>query len=257
MCVLHKNICVSILSTDRPKCLQRLLQSIQDYTVLEDLTVLVVDDSSDQGCMIKEMQKEFPWILIWHTGERIGIARNTNKALWAMNVKEWEYRLILNDDVEVLSKNWEYLYPNAMKKSGFHHMCFQQMGLWGAGTNKRPQTIQLHSGIEIRTIQDCPQGSVLALDSLAFDTAGFFDSDKFHSYGKSHWMWSFSISESDIQPKGIHDLKMSNDYFKVHDEICTTPSEERIASYQRNTKIFQEEFEKLKNGTRKIYTKLV
>jgi hypothetical protein len=251
MTISRQNIGIAILSTDRPACLQRLLKSIADHSTTDGLSVFVVDDSENPDSC-KTVTKQYPWAVFFHTGERIGIAENTNKAMWSL--AEFEYKMIFNNDVEILRIGWEYYYFLAMQQTGFHHFCFQQEGLWGAGTEKRPQIIEEYYGRKVKTIHDFPQGAILALDQKAFETVGYFDASNFQSYGYSHWMWSFSVSESGIQPKGIHDVIGSNDYFRVHDEKCTTPQDERSKSYQRNGKIFRKEFEKLKKGERPVYT---
>jgi len=245
------SIGVAILSTDRSHCLKRLLDSIQEYTETQDLNVFVLDDSS-KPTVCEYICNAYPWVNFIHTGNRIGIANNTNHAM--THLMDYDYKIIMNNDVEVLKNGWMDLYPNAMKKTGIHHFNFKQIGLWGAGTSKRPSIVQSINGVDVDTIQTDPQGAIIIYDQLAFDTVGYFDSNVFQSYGKSHWMWTFSIHESRIQIDGIHDLVGSNQYFKVHDEKCTTPSKERFASYKRNSDTFKEEFHKLQQGKRPIYT---
>jgi hypothetical protein len=244
---------VAILSTDRPECLNRLLTSIDRYTPEKSVSIFVIDDSMypDQT---KNITCQYDWIKFIHTGNRIGIAKNTNEAFKVLS--HYKYGMIMNNDMEILKLEWEKFYPLAMVQTRYHHFCFQQEGLWGAGTNKRPETRSMVYGRTIKTIDNHPQGALLAFDKRAFNTAGYFDAKMFKSYGKSHCMWSFSISESNIQPKGIHDVVGSNEFFKVHDEVCTTPNEERIESYNKNTKIFERELQKLRDGTRPIYTPL-
>jgi len=252
MKIKNNDIGVAILSTDRPSCLERLLNSIQTHTSLEGFFIHVIDDSSDpKPC--ENICKEYPWVLFHHTGERIGIAQNTNHAM--LSIAKKPYKLIFNNDMEILRVGWEYYYFLAMQQTSFHHFCFQQIGLWGNGNKKkRPETIQCYNDRTIKTIYDHPQGALLAYDQVAFDTVGYFDAELFKSYGRSHWLWSFAISESEIQPKGIHDVVGSNKYFRVHNEPCTTPAKERIESYMRNTKIFEDELQKMKMQCRHIYT---
>lgn len=250
MNITTEDIGIAILSTDRPHCLERLLESIDKYSP-DNLPVYVIDDSSEP-IETKEICDKHPRVFFLQTGDRIGIAANTNFAMWALSDRK--YKMIMNNDVEVLSFGWENYYFDTMKQTDIHHFCFQQEGLWGAATNKRPQEIQEINGKQIKTIRNHPQGAILTYDQLAFDTVGYFDAEKFQSYGKSHWMWSFSVSESGIQPKGIHDVIGSNDFFKVHNEESVTSQKERLTSYQRNTKIFNEELQKLKSGTRSVYT---
>jgi len=248
--IFKKDLGIAILSTDRPNCLHRLLKSIQDHTHLRGLYVMVMDDSSDPNAT-RKVSDEFPFAGFIHSGERIGIAKNTNHAMKSLS--PFQFKMILNNDVEILREGWEYFYPMTMKQTGIHHFCFQQEGLWGAATKKRPEIIQEIAKRKIKTIKNFPQGAIMAYDQKAFETVGYYDAERFKSYGRSHWLWSFSISESGIQPEGIHDVIGSNDYFKVHDEVCTTPQKERLESYRRNTKIFEEELQKIKENKRDIY----
>jgi GT2 family glycosyltransferase len=242
----RSDIGIAILSTDRPVCLGKLLKSIDKFTNHEYLSVLVIDDSSDpEGCEF--VCEEYDWCTFFHTGERIGVAQNTNRAMWS--IAEHPYKLILNNDVEILRIGWEFYYFLAMQQTGIHHFCFQQEGLWGAGTKNRPEEITTKYGRRIKTIHNYPQGAILAYDQEAFGAVGYFDCLSFRGYGKSHWDWSFRVSESGIQPEGIHDVVGSNDYFKVHDVGCTTPQKERIEDYKRNTKIL----EKLRGDKSRIY----
>jgi len=227
---------IAILSTDRPHCLERLLKSIADHTNMKGMNVLVMDDSEDLEPCLK-ICGAYPWALLFHMGKRIGVARNTNAAMRGLS--GFPYKIIMNNDVEITKKGWWSLYPVAMQQTGIHHFCFQQEGLWGAGTHKRPQEIQEIGGRKVKTIHDFPQGAILAYDQKASGMVGYFDAKEFNGYGKSHWDWSFRVSNSGIQPEGIHDLPISNEYFKVHDEACTTESKTRIDDYQRNTKVLE------------------
>jgi len=174
-------------------------------------------------------------------------------------IAEFPFKIIMNNDVEVLRMGWEYTYPLAMRQTGFHHFCFRQLGMWGASNGnkepnqKRPDERKKVNNREIATIHESPQGAILAYDQLAFNTVGYFDSNIFSGYGRSHHLWSFRVSVSGIQPEGIHDIAVSNDFFKVHDEDCTTPPKQRLEDYRRNTKIFDDEMEKLRNGERPVY----
>ena len=214
--------------------------------------VFVMDDSESHIKTKVLAACDRNWVQYCDTGERIGVAKNTNQAMKAL--EPYEYKIIFNNDVDVLKRNWAFFYPISMIKTGFHHFCFQQEGLWGAGTVKRPEKVWNHKGCTIKTIQNYPQGAILAYDRVAAETVGFFDAKNFKSYGFSHHLWSHSISESKIQPEGIHDIIRSNDYFCVHDELCSTPTIERIESYARNRVIFLRELKKIRENKRDIYT---
>jgi hypothetical protein len=251
ICIQKPNIGIAILSTDRSHCLQRLLDSIEAHTTKSGLRVFVIDDSKEPN-ICKKICNAFSWCKFIRTGERIGVAKNTNYAM--KTIARHPYKIIMNNDVEILRPGWEYFYFLGMEQTGIHHFCYQQMGLWGAGTKKRPHIDQKICGRNIRTIFNYPQGAILTYDQTAFETVGYFDANKFKSYGYAHWMWSFSVSESRIQPEGIHDIVGSNEYFMVHNELCSTPMKERYDSYRRNEEIFRIELQKLKEKNRFLYT---
>jgi hypothetical protein len=243
---------VAILSTDRSDNLNRLLLSISSMTDTNNWQLGVFDDSYKQNVGKIKSVCDKSFVQYHRTGERIGVARNTNQAMkW---LEPFKYKMILNNDVEVLHPNWWILYPYAMIKTGFHHFCFQQEGLWGAATKKRPETRMSTNGITVKTIYEFPQGACLVYDQKAFRTVGYFDALNFKSYGYSHHLWSHAVSISNIQPEGIHDVVGSNKYFKVHDEPSVTEMNERVVSYRRNGEIFHRELNKRKSGERKVYT---
>lgn len=249
----YNKIGICIINTDRPTCLFRLLSSIVKFTpshILNKLNITIVDDSL-QFIPIVNVAKTFPFATLVHTGERIGVARNTNRALQI--IKDKEYSFIFNNDCEICHIDWINFYYNASLATGIHHFCFKQDGIWGAGTDKRPSENSIINGISINTIHDFPQGAILVFDKLAFETVGYFDAKLFVSYGKAHWDWSFRISESGIQPKGIHDLSNSNHYFKVYNEPCITEPKIRSEAYRHNTEIYNQKISEVRSKKRSVY----
>jgi hypothetical protein len=250
---LSLDIGVSILCTGRFNCLERLVNSIEKYTdekyLGKIISIFVLDDSpkGKEKNKIQRFCKNKRFIKYHNTGERIGIVNNSNNALKCL--KSFHFKLMLNNDVEILKKGWYYFYFDAMEDTGYHHFCMQQQGLWGHGTKKkRPFTISKVNGVEIRTIQEKPMGAVMSFDKLAQDTVGYYD-NIFPKYGMSHHDWTNRVSLSGIQPSGIHDLKCSNSYFEIHDEACSTPQKDRIKLYIEAKKIY----EKVRNDKKRIY----
>lgn len=232
---------VGILSTNRPRCLKRLVESIERFTKnLNTVDIFISDDSNIEKDFIQVddfISQKKSYIKFKHVGERVGVSRNTNYVLQML--KDCKYKLLLNNDVEVLSFDWESLYVEAMQRTGFHAFCFRQLGLWGAckegQTGKlctRPDKRSSVSGVEIATIEEKPHGAILALDDKAFDTVGYFD-EEFGAYGAEHHDYFFRISESGIQPKGIHDLCNSNSYFKIYNEESCLTQEERMNCFKK------------------------
>lgn len=246
--IIPDKIGLAILNTDRSDCLRRLLDSFTKQTdkdILDRSRVYVCDDSTNIS-QIQSLCQKYSFVELVHTGTRIGVAKNTNVALNKLQDKE--YCFIFNNDCELLQSGWLNFYITAIQLTNIHHFCFQQEGLWGAGTNKRPETKVTINGIQIKTIETSPQGALLIYDRKAFEQVGYFDAKAFKGYGKSHWDWSLRISESGIQIKGFHDVVGSNKYIKVHDEKSITDPQTRIEDYKRNTEIYNHRLSLFRDG---------
>lgn len=247
-----------IISTDRNNCLERLLKSIDINTHMNDrYEFFVVDDSSVEKETNRKTVEKYDWCKFYDTGNRIGIARNSNEALKRM--KDLDYGFLINSDVEIKKYMWELKYTNAMIRTGLHCMCFRKLGLWGAcqmgGSDSKPDVRENILGIEIAKVMDKPQGAFIVFDKEHFETVGYFN-ENLKSYGYSHWLWTILSGISGIQPEGFFDIGNSNDYVNVHDEKCITPQKERLDSYKRNRKIYNQILNDIKQGKMEIYNPL-
>lgn len=238
---ISNNVGVGILSYNRPDSLFRLLDSIEQHTDLSRTTVFVSDESEDD--YIRESLKSKDWVVCLDNTKRLGIAGNTNRLLKCLS--RFKYKLILNDDVEVLKDGWDYFYPHIMEKTGIHHFCYQQEGVYGSCNQYCEEVI---NGVNVRTIYGKPHGAVLALDDVAFKQVGYFD-ELFGLYGMEHVDWSNRISISGIQKSGFHDTDQSCQMFKIHHQGSSMGNEERLQCLRES----KQKFESLKEDTNRIY----
>lgn len=208
---ISNNIGVGILSYNRLGSLQRLIESIRKHTDLSRTTIFVSDESSKQE--VKDWLAAQSDIVTVHGTKRLGVAGNTNRLLRCL--ARFKYKLVLNDDVEVLRSGWDLFYFDAMVKSGFHHFCYRQAGVYGAVVTDG--SIKQHQGVSVRTITAQPQGSILALDQTVFDAVGYFD-ERFGLYGMEHVDWSKRVEQSGVQPTGFHDVVGADGYFRIWNE---------------------------------------
>jgi hypothetical protein len=245
---------VAILSTDRSNCLLRLLQSIKEHPPKRTIDIFIVDDSSSPN-LTESVSRSVGIGKFIHTGHRIGIAKNTNAAIDIL--LPYDFKIILNNDVSILSNDSFLLYPAATLSTDYHLWSFRQLGLWGAcregESDKRPDVRTNVNGIGIATVQEFPQGAILAFDRLVFETIGYFD-ESFTGYGYSHHLWVNAFGYSKLQPRGFHDLSLSNNYFKVYNEECCTPHKKRIEDYQRNAELYKQHLQDIISGNRSIFT---
>jgi len=228
---ISNDIGIGILSYNRALSLMRLLESIKKYTDLNRTMVFVSDESEDS--YIRNLLKEYTWIVSLPNVNRIGVAGNSNRLLRCL--ARFKYKFLLNDDVEILSFGWEHLYINAMKNTSIHHFCFRQPGLYGA--NDEVGVITEIGNTRISTVNDRPHGAVMVFDDVAFNTVGFMD-ETFGIYGMEHVDWSNRVSLSGIQPPGFHDVVGSNAYLKVHKEQSAINNSIRVSSLDNAKKYY-------------------
>lgn len=250
---MDKKLGIGILSTDRPNFLGRLIVSLKKYTETP-CDIIVYDDSSIKKRECRKIAKQLRCSFL-DTGKRIGIAKNTNRLL--LGLKDYDYKVMFNNDVEILKKGWETAYIDAMNKTNIHCFCFRQLGLWGAckegEDNKKPDKRFEYNNTELAVIGEYPQGAMLFFDKLTHEKVGYYDAELFKSYGMSHHDWSHRISLSGIQPKGIYDIGNSNEYLKVYPVESITPFNEKNKIYRINQELFRKKKIELDRGLKDIY----
>ena len=215
---ISNNVGVGILSYNRLESLVGLITSIRKYTDLTRTTVFVSDESTNPK--VWEWLKEQKDIIGIHN-DRIGIAGNTNRLLRCL--ERFKYKLLMNDDTEVLSEGWDMFYFNKMVQTNIKHFCYRQIGVYNAAKVEP-------NGNGIITVTNKPHGAVLAIHDDAFKKVGFMD-EEFGIYGYEHVDYSDRISRSGMAPPGYHDVAGSNKYFKIYDD--KTSDEQKAEHFQQ------------------------
>lgn len=213
---LSNNIGVGILSFNRPDSLKRLINSIKQHTDLSR-TSIFVSDESDKNVDLAWLANDPTITLI--RGPRLGVAGNSNRLLKCLD--RFKYKLLLNDDVEVLGPGWESFYFSNMKKTGLHHFCYREPGVYGA---KEGELLN-RGGVDLMATAEKPHGAVMAIHDSLFQKIGFFD-EGFGLYGMEHVDWSERAAVSTKQ-KGFYDVKGSNRFFRIHSDRSVVP--DRVA----------------------------
>lgn len=239
---LSNDIGIGILSYNRLECIKRLIQSIRKYTNLNKTTIIVSDESTNKD--IKDWLKKQTDIIVLDNKDNIGIAGNMNRLLRCLD--RFKYKMILNDDVEILKEGWEKFYFNMMKNTGYHHFCFRQVGVYGASIYDITNTNV--NGMIISTVKEKPHGAIMAFDDIAFSTVGYFD-EKFGKYGMEHVDWSHRVSISKIQPSGYHDINGSQLFFKIHMQGSAIIDKSKYYNDARKY------YDKVKTNNNRIYIK--
>lgn len=210
---ISNNIGVAILSYNRSQSLSRLLNSITAYTDLNRTTVFVCDDASDEPGTVELLNRleQQAGIVIVRGQSHAGVAVNMNRAFKCL--ERFKYKLILNDDVEILRSGWDHFYVDAMESTGFHHFCHRQPGIYGAKTGE----LVAVRDVKLCVVYDKPQGAIFAFDDIAFSAVGYCD-ENLGMYGMEHVDWSTRVFDVGLQSNGFYDVFGSDSYFRLHNE---------------------------------------
>ncbi len=208
---ISNNIGVGILSYNRFSSLKRLIESIKQHTDLKRTTVFISDESDNFTNEQKEWLKSQD-MCVMLSQPRLGVAGNTNRLLKCLDRFRW--KIVLNDDVEILKPGWEHFYAEAMIRTGVQHFCYREPGVYGA--KEDDGKVRHVGGIPIWTIDTKPHGAVLAFTHSAFEAVGYFD-ESFGIYGMEHVDWSTRVARK-LGVSGFHDAVGSENFYKIHSE---------------------------------------
>ena len=222
---ISNGIGVGILSYNRPLALKRLVESIRRFTRLNNTTIFISDDASTNPELLeylRELKRQSDFVVITNS-TRLGIAGNSNRLLQCL--QRFDHCLLLNDDVEIKANGWDVWYKDSCIKTGMHHFCYREPGVYGAVSGN---SIKMN-GLELQVVLDKPHGAVLAFTNYAFKQVGYFD-ESFGVYGFEHVDWSSRLQASNSIP-GFFDVSGSNNFFKIHPEASAV--ENRHENYAK------------------------
>lgn len=230
---ISNHIGIGILSFNRLKSLIHLIESIRKHTDLNKTTVFVSDESTDGKTW--EWLKKQRDIIVFHN-DRNGIAANSNRLLRCL--KRFKYKILLNDDVEVLKPGWDTFYFDMMDKFNLKHFCYRQEGIYGAVRGKSQNGLLF--------INDKPHGAVLAIHDDAFKKVGYFD-ENFGTYGFEHVDYSNRISMACHEKQGFYDVVGSDKYFRIYNDNTSDPQK------HENYNKAREYYNNIKENKNRIY----
>ena len=230
---ISNDIGVGILSYNRHLSLKRLIDSIIKHTNLSKTTIFISDDHSTDPDTLKYLSdlSEKNQFCIIINDKNLGIAGNSNRLLQCL--QRFKYGIILNDDVEITSSGWEYFYVDAMQATDFKHFIYREKDIYGA-TIGSPLNVK---SVNLLRSESQPQGAVLAYDTSAVATVGFFN-EAYGQYGMEHVDWSSKFHDFGLHSdSGFYDVFGSNRYFRLHNEKSSVS--DRSEKLQATKKIFK------------------
>lgn len=131
----NEKIGVGVITCNRPKYLQNLLDTLKPCQHVIDELVVVNDGSLVEGIELSKGE----WI---NNSSNLGVAKTKNKALKYLFEKNCKYIFLIEDDVTVKNKKVFEKYIEAFKKTGIRHFNY------GPGTpfnRKQDTSFDIHN----------------------------------------------------------------------------------------------------------------
>jgi hypothetical protein len=102
----NKKVAIIICTYNQEKLLRECLLSLKNKTLYKDYKVYFVDDSG-KGEIAKKIKKEFKWVNEIANKKNLGFSKSNNVGI-KKAIKEYnpDYFVLLNDDCEIIDKNW-------------------------------------------------------------------------------------------------------------------------------------------------------
>lgn len=227
---ISNDIGIGILSYNRQHSLKRLIDSILKHTNLTKTTIFISDDcSTEQETLsyLNELATTNRFCVIFNE-KNLGIAGNSNRLIQCL--QRFKYGLILNDDVEIISSGWEYFYPDAIQTTQFKHFIYREKDIYGASIGEAYNA----QGVNLLKTDNLPQGAVLAYETSAIDTIGFFN-EAYGQYGMEHVDWSSKFYDLGLHiVSGYFDVLGSNRYFRLHNEKSSVLDRSEKLQFAKN-----------------------
>lgn len=169
---------IGIITYNRLRTFKMCLRTALRF-VTKNHRILVADDGStdETRAWIKKMGVECV------TGPNVGIARNKNRALWAL--KDCDAVILLEDDVRILKGGWVEGFVQASKDTREQHFC-QNSYLY-----KKDRVRKMRGGHLIRYAA-LGNGFCMFFTKKVLEVCGGFDR-RFESYGYEHVEFSYRI----------------------------------------------------------------
>ncbi len=176
----NSRIAIIICSYNQDNLLRKCLSSLRENTSYKDYKVFFVDDSG-QGKIGKIVKKSFPWVDVTIKKKNTGFSSSNNLGIKkALKYYKPDYILLLNDDTEIIDKNW----LNEFVKLGNSE---DRIGILGCNVLNPDKTLQWPIWIKNQEeIQRVSQviGCCLMFKKKVSDKIGFLDEKFDPVYGE-------------------------------------------------------------------------
>lgn len=181
------------------KCLDSLLNI--------DIQVIVMDDGSINTKHIDLIDSYSDKFKIIHRNENGGIAKCKNSAIKFFEDNDFDICFLMDDDVEILDKEFYKYYIEAYEKTGIEHFCLQPQ--YKSSVEKQ---INDYTYIESEFLSGC----LLMITKNIIKEIGYFKILPI-KYGHEHTNYTIRCIKYNFCP-GFVDIKNSYQLVKLIDE---------------------------------------
>jgi GT2 family glycosyltransferase len=172
---------IAVVTYRRPERLQRLLAAIERCT-RGPYRLLVAEDGGEDGSV--EWCRAHGYTVV--SGPNRGVARNKNRALFALAALGCDPLLLLEDDVYPVLAGWERDWIEGTRRwqhLAYHHPKVLKHTVAGAGTPADP------------FVNPAATAQCLSVSAAVLAEVGFFDS-RFRGWGHEHAEWTTRIKRA-------------------------------------------------------------
>lgn len=176
---------LAITTFNRLSSLKRLIHTFQQTrNTRYRWTLVVADDGSDDGTReyLERLDPDAMPLKVIHN-DRHGVHHQTNTILQYLHSLDFEVCFKCDDDIEFVKAGWDELYLQAIRDSGFDHLCHFDPNWRPAKNLKKPITQgRVWSQCRLKDVQ----GAFFTITPAMLDRLGYFDTQNFGFRGVGH-----------------------------------------------------------------------
>lgn len=196
---------LGITTYNRREYLEECLRSWYNTITLDNWNIIISDDGSTDGTLDFLHDIEFIFPLYIFKMHRKGVHVGTNNILHRANELGFEYGFKLDDDIILKKRGWDTAYIEAIKESGFDHLCHYDNG-------NRPPKVYLN-GLQSSTSIPKTQGALWTFTPRILRDVGYFDVSNFGFCGYGHVDYTARCCRAGYNEAcNVWDIRGSNSY---------------------------------------------
>ncbi len=213
--------------------------------------IIIADDGSNDGTIdyIESLNiQNIPIILI--KNNRQGVHHQFNTIVAELEKIDFDYCFKCDDDIEFVKSGWEQTYIQAIKSSGYDHLCHFDPS-WRPDKNFKKPVVKdgLISYCEPKDVQ----GAFFTLTPNVIKKVGYMDTNNFGFRGVGHVDYTMRACRAGFNDiNSPFDAVNSNDYIQHQTENYSSALNVHIQNALESDKESRRKYELIKN-TERVY----